>query len=285
MKFKILAIVALFLFVGASRVSATTDIPNFPACSSPSGSVKVSYASGIHGIPGDSGEYVGSDIVYTISDSSLVQCFCAATGTGIQTNWWKQDSLSQEQLNSLTSQGWILIPDGSAWGLDPVPYLAKNSPFSCGGGQITTTSTGSGQPGAGPAPVCDSAKPGTPVLLSVTRTGSTALLVWTAASQATHYTIAYGTTPGNYPYGVPNTGNVTSFTVDALDPDTTYYFAVRAVNNCMPGDFATLGGGTGGGQVLGLASTGDSVLIYSLITLGVLLLALSWLKSRNENRA
>ena len=282
MKLKFLAIIALFLFVGVPPAFAATDVPNFPACSSPTGSVKVNYTSGIHGIPGDSGEYTGSDVVYTVSDSQLVQCFCAASGSGIQTNWWKVNSLSQSQINQLTSEGWIFIPDGLAWGLDPVAYLAKNSSISCGGG--STTSTGSGQPGAGPAPVCDSAKPGTPVLLSVTRSGSTALLVWTDASQATHYTIAYGTTPGDYPYGVPNTGNVTSFTVGLLDPDTTYYFAVKAVNNCMPGDFATLGR-VGGGQVLGLAATGNSVMIYTLITLGVLLLTLSWLKSRNQNRA
>ncbi len=127
----VLALVLLLAFSAAP--ARAIDIPNFPSCTSPTGSDKVSYDSGIHGIVGESGEYVGSDIVYTVSATQLTQCFCAASKSGVQTNWWKQDSLSQEQIGSLTSQGWILIPDGSAWGLDPIPYLAKNSNFSCGG--------------------------------------------------------------------------------------------------------------------------------------------------------
>ncbi|TSC88177.1 MAG: Uncharacterized protein G01um101416_200 [Microgenomates group bacterium Gr01-1014_16] len=116
-------------------------------CTSPSGSVKVSYDSGIHGVPGDLGEYIGSDIVYTVSDTTLVQCFCAVSGSGIQTNWWRDNSLSQSQIDQLVSDGWIYIPDGSAWGLDSVPYLAKNSSYNCdgpaaaGGGQVLGLAT------------------------------------------------------------------------------------------------------------------------------------------------
>ena len=266
------------LLMARSPVQAISA-PNFPSCTNPSGTVKVSYSSGIHGIPGDQGQYVGSDIVYTISNSTLVQCFCAASGSGIQTNWWKQDSLTQDQIDQLVKLGWIFVPDGSTWGLDPVPYLAQNTNFNCGGGG----NGGFSQPGPGPAPVCDSAKPGTPSLISVVRSGSTATLTWTAASQATHYTIAYGLAPNTYIYGVPNTGNVTSYTIGSLDPSRQYYFAIRAVNNCAPGDFATLG--ATGGQVLGLATTGNSVLIYSLVILGSLLLILSWLSLKRENRA
>lgn len=274
-----LLIISLFLvFLAATSPVLAVDTPVFPTCANPSGNVKVSYQSGVHGIPGDQGQYIGSDIVYTVSDSTLVQCFCAVSGSGIQTNWWKQNSLSQGQIDQLQKLGWIFIPDGSAWGLEPVSYLAQNSNFNCRAG-----GNGFSQPGPGPAPVCDSAKPSTPILVSVVRSGSTAALTWTAVSNATHYTIAYGLLPSAYIYGVPNTGNVTSYTVGSLDPSRQYYFAVRAVNNCMPGDFATLG--ATGGQVLGLATTGNSALIYSLVALGALLLVLSWASSRRQNRA
>lgn len=274
MKLKLLLASAPLFAFSAAPVLAK-DIPDFPSCTSPSGTVKVSYDSGIHGIPGDSGEYIGSDIVYTVSDTTLVQCFCAVSGSGIQTNWWKDGSISESQTAQLLSVGWIYIPDGSAWGLDPVPYLAKNSNFNCGGG-------GGGQPGPGPAPVCDSGQPGTPTLLSADRSGSTAKLTWTAATQATHYTIAYGTS--DFPYGVPNTGNVTSFTIGSLDPNTQYQFKVRAVNNCMPGDWSTTPS-VGGGQVLGLASTGNSILLYTMLVLGGLSLILTILSRRRTQRA
>lgn len=280
-------VLALAVFALSAAPVLATNVPAFPSCTSPSGSVKVSYDSGIHGIPGDSGQYVGSDIVYTVSDTTLVQCFCAASGAGIQTNWWRDNSLSLSERNQLISEGWIYIPDGSAWGLDPVPYLAKNTTFSCAGGPTATpTPTGTpsgGQPGAGPAPVCDSGKPGTPSLVSVVRSGSTAKLTWTSASQATHYTIAYGVT--DFPYGVPNTGNVTSFTIGSLDPNVQYQFKVRAVNNCMPGDWSGAPTGIGGGEVLGLASTGNSTLLFTMLALGGVALILAFISRRRNQRA
>lgn len=124
-----------------------------------------------------------------------------------------------------------------------------------------------GWPGA---PVCDSAKPDAPVLLSINRQGTSATLSWTAVEQATHYSILYGLNPGEYIYGVVNTGNVTSYTINELDPNTKYYFTVRAVNNCMPSDDAS---GIGGGQVLGattMAATGNAALLYLSLSAGVL---------------
>ena len=267
----------ILMFLGSWSPALAVEIPNFPSCTTPSGTVKASYQHGVHGIPGDQGQYVGRDIVFRVFASTLIQCFCAATGSGIQTNWWKKDSLTEDQIDQLAKLDWIYIPDGSAWGLDPVPYLAQNSSFNCGG------SGGFSPSGPGPAPVCDSAKPGTPILTSIIRSGSTAKLTWTAVANATHYTIGYGLKTNDYIYGVPDTGNVTTYTIGSLDPTRQYYFAVRAVNSCMPGDFATPT--AIGGQVLGLATTGDSVLIYSLVILGVLLLALSWASRKRQNRA
>lgn len=134
--------VALFIAVPKSLA---VNIPSFPSCVNPQGEIKVSYESGTHGIPGDLATYSGKDTVYKLSDETLAQCFCAANGDGIQTNWWKVSSLSDPDIQTLKNQGWNYIPNGSLWGLESVPYLAKNSTFSCkggvGGGEVLGAST------------------------------------------------------------------------------------------------------------------------------------------------
>lgn len=266
------------LFFSARPALAVSD-PQFPDCPNPGGSVLAQYSDGSHGIPGDSASHSGSDAVYSLNDTQVVQCFCAPDGTGIQTNWWKQSSLDSDQFNQLVSSGWILVPDGSAWGLASAPYLVRNQTINCGG-TVGASSAGFSQPGPGSAPSCNSSKPGTPTNLVINRQGDKAVLTWSPADSATTYTIAYGTAPGNYIYGVPDTGNVTTFTVGSLDPNSQYYFVVRAVNNCMPGDWNA----TTGGQVLGLANTGDSVVLYSVLGLAVLLLVMSlWAKRMHRD--
>lgn len=146
----------------------------------------------------------------------------------------------------------------------PTDAPSNNSSNNNGGG--------SGQPAQ-----CNAEKPPTPTLTSVTRTsGTTANLVWTAVSPVTHYAISYGLKPGEYQFGVPNTGNVTSFSIGGLDPNAAYYFSVRAINDCTPGEASgngstgsVLGAGTGG-QVLGastdtLAATGSSAALFRII--------------------
>ena len=74
-------------FVFASPAAAFAETP-FPGCPNPGGTLKVSYVTGQHGIPGDYSTYTGSDSVYILSENQVVQCFCAESGTsGIQTNW------------------------------------------------------------------------------------------------------------------------------------------------------------------------------------------------------
>jgi hypothetical protein len=125
-----------------------------------------------------------------------------------------------------------------------------------------------GTPGPGPTStpgVCNASKPNGAPTLTVERTsGTTAKLTWTAVSPVTHYAISYGTTPGNYAYGVPNTGNVTTYNVGGLNNGTNYYFIVRGINDCTPGDPS--GEKSMGGNVLG-ASTGGQVLGASTSTL------------------
>lgn len=121
------------LTLGSSLVYAVT-VPSYPNCISPQGNVKVSYSSGTHGIVGNTGEYRGSDAVYTLTNDTLAQCFCPDSGAGIQTNWWKIPNLTAEEIQVLKNQGWIYVPNGALWGLEGVPYLAKNSDYSCKGG-------------------------------------------------------------------------------------------------------------------------------------------------------
>ncbi|MBI4067573.1 hypothetical protein HY407_04265 [Candidatus Gottesmanbacteria bacterium] len=116
------------------------DPPIFPSCANPPGDVRVSNSSGNHGILG-LGSLSGSDTVYNLEDGNILQCFCAENGSGIQTNFWKISSLSQEEIDQLKSLGWTFIPSGSIWGLSNEPYMAINSNYSCRGTTTTTTTT------------------------------------------------------------------------------------------------------------------------------------------------
>ena len=129
------SLVRIVLATAISMVMATpvfaVATPNFPLCTNPQGDVIASYGSGTHGIVGSTSAYEGSDSVYAVSDSTNTQCFCSVNGAGIQTNWWKASSLSEEQVNQLKAEGWYYVPDGSVWGLDSDPYVAQNLTYSC----------------------------------------------------------------------------------------------------------------------------------------------------------
>ena len=281
---------ALLLAISAVPVSAA---PGFPACSSPEGTLKVSYESGWHGIIGTGANHEGSDSVYTINGSQLLQCFCPAgdNDAGTQTDWWKISGLSESEINAYRLQGWVFVPSGLDWGLDDASFLAKNSSFDCKenppGPSATPTPTPS--PTVTPGPknddfsesgpwVCPRPAPPAPVLLNVARNGTTATLVWSEVPQATHYTISYGLKPGEYIYGVPNTGKVTAYTIGNLDPVAAYYFSIRAVDDCAPSGPSSEP--AIGGSVLGLATTGNSQTIFGLILMGLSLLGLSFWSRR-----
>lgn len=272
----------LFFLVPPTKVLAVVP-PTFPSCLNSPGDIKVQYTSGFHGIPGDTASYTGSDIVYSISEATLTQCLCTDTGQGIQTDWWKISSLTGEDVQILKNQGWFYIPDGSLWGLESTPYMAKNSPYACQGGG----GGGSGGGGGGGAPSCnDQAPGGAPTLVSAVASGTTVTLTWSPAPDpVSYYLVAYGTSPGNYIYGNSNVGgrDTRSYTVGGLNPDTTYYFAVKAVNGCTPGPFSNelsntsgRGGAVLGAATEGFAGTGDSVSLYRLVAVGLLALLLGY---------
>lgn len=131
MKFLLgLFIILGIFFVQIGQVLAY-NIPQFTSCINPQGQVKASYDNGTHGIAGKTASFEGKDTVYKLSGDALTQCFCSVNGSGIQTNWWKASSLTEQEINLLKSQGWIYIPNGALWGLDNDSYLAFNSEFSC----------------------------------------------------------------------------------------------------------------------------------------------------------
>lgn len=158
--------------------------------------------------------------------------------------------------------------------LTPIPSLTVTPEPT-----ITPIPTTTSQPGPPGTPVCTATRPDAPTITSVVKNGSSATITWSKVTGVTHYTISYGTQQGNYPYGVPNTGNVTSYTVKDLNPSSTYYFVVYAVNDCMPslasasvGSVASAGTG---GATIPSAGVGTPTLVIS--TAGILIILLAFL--------
>lgn len=143
----VITLLTIFALVIGSVDVFAVNTPNFPTCSNPQGTIKVSYNEGTHGIAGDTKEYTGSDTVYQLDSNNLQQCFCSENGQGIQTNWWKISSLDQEQIQLLKNSGWVYIPNGALWGLDETPYMAKNSEYACENGNNGGNTGGSGGDG------------------------------------------------------------------------------------------------------------------------------------------
>lgn len=55
-----------------------------------------------------------------------------------------------------------------------------------------------------------------------------------------HFVIAYGTSPGRYDYGVPYISDKgsTVYLINELTNGQKYYFVIKAVNDCAPGEFS-----------------------------------------------
>lgn len=162
----------------AQNASIQLTSADFPACANPQGALKASYTSGIHGIPGSTATYAGSDKVYELQSSDqLMQCFCADDGTGIQTNWLKIKDLNEKQIESYKDAGWIFVPNGANWGLNAGAYLALNSNYSCKASSGNVGGSSSSNTGGG-----SDNKPGilstsTQSVIGLATTGNTKLLV------------------------------------------------------------------------------------------------------------
>lgn len=159
-------------------------------------------------------------------------------------------------------------------GEEPTPTPTPTSP-PVGGPPSAGDGGGGGGAAAAPAQ-CSAAIPGGAPTLSISSvTPSQTIISWMAVSPVTHYAIVYGTSPGNYLFGVSNTGNTNSFTIGSLDPGKNYCFAVRGVNDCTSGPLSNevclggqvLGAAIGEGQVLGLSTTSGFSPFESLLTI------------------
>jgi LysM repeat protein len=94
------------------------------------------------------------------------------------------------------------------------------------------------------APSCGSTQPGnTPQQLyaAVPQDGTSIMLYFTDASGSyDHYVVRYGLSSGNYMFGLDNAGGkgIRTVTLNALLPNTDYYFEVRAGNGCATGPWS-----------------------------------------------
>ncbi len=144
-------LIIFFLLAFGSNLAFAVNVPDFPSCTNPQGAQTASHSSGIHGIVGSFTTHSGSDSVFQVDSDRLIQCFCPENGVGIQTNWWKASSLSEDEINQLKKIGWIFVPNGALWGLTEDPFLALNNDFACkpsgegGGGTGGSSVAGSSQ--------------------------------------------------------------------------------------------------------------------------------------------
>lgn len=108
---------------------------------------------------------------------------------------------------------------------------------------LTPTSSqnvGGGDNGGGSNPPdrnCYDPSPSAPTNLRATALGGGQVrLNWDPVSgPVTNYVVGYGPSMGNYPYGDPNVGNVTSYIVKSLNPGGNYCFYVQSQNGCAGG--------------------------------------------------
>ncbi|OGG01418.1 hypothetical protein A2Z33_02675 [Candidatus Gottesmanbacteria bacterium RBG_16_52_11] len=120
-------------------------------------------------------------------------------------------------------------------------YYATTHETASGSDSNQNSSPGSSS--GSPVPSCgDQAPQSVPNLFQIDAGSTQATLYFAPVSgSADKYFIAYGYTTGDSRFGAEinqsvSTG-VISYTVDHLNPNTGYYFKVRAGNGCMPGNW------------------------------------------------
>ncbi len=289
----VIGLVVLLNLSLATSVRADIGAPYFDDCAREHKNGYWSYPYGNYSAPGLGYSLNAKNDVYLTVRSSYYQCLCTAgINASVQTNWWKlNDDVEEDTIQSYVNQGWVRA-SGVDWNMPAGNYLVKNMTYTCGNsgptptGQITPTlvpspgvtvtpttsptvvpavdNGNSGSVIGGPvdhsAPVCNDPVLKAPTLISVVKSGSDSVdLAWTSVNEADDYMISYGVESGNYIYGVPSTGKTTSYRIGALDLNKHYYFQVRAIRGCMPGDpsneLSYPQSLAIGGQVLGLAAT------------------------------
>ncbi|HZE86803.1 MAG TPA: hypothetical protein VE090_01215 [Methylomirabilota bacterium] len=140
LKKSLFTILTLSVFLTVfSKPAFAVSSPDFGSCLNPQVTASQVNGGSNHGVAGQTTTYSGTDSIYYLSDGNVMQCLCPDSGTAIQTNWLKTSNLSASDIDVLKSQGWTYVATGSSWGLSDVPYLAKNSNYSCRGENTTPT--------------------------------------------------------------------------------------------------------------------------------------------------
>lgn len=106
-----------------------------------------------------------------------------------------------------------------------------------------TSSSSSNSSGTIHPPSCDAFMPLQPELFQINTTAHDATLYFTpVTNNISYYYIMYGYTQGDQRFGVQfpisNNEGVQKYTIHDLDPQSTYFFQVRAGNGCRPGEFS-----------------------------------------------
>jgi len=148
--------------------NAEFSVPAYPSCVSFSGTIQAQHLNSNHAIVGRSDQVFGNDTVYDLGNANYLQCYCpleSAGTAGIQTDWLNAASLDEATISQLMDQGWYYIGQGQDWGLDSIPFLAKNSDFSCASAEPTATPVPSPDQVPTPTPVPSADNTPTPTVV------------------------------------------------------------------------------------------------------------------------
>lgn len=125
-------------------------------------------------------------------------------------------------------------------GLEEKTYKCVKNPESpsSSSGSSSNSSNSSNNPGCG-----DLSPVGAPNLFQINVNSTTSTLYYTPlSSNVTDYYIFYGTKPGALQHSVNTkqgrSSGVLSYSINYLNPNSTYYFRIRGQNGCMPGEWS-----------------------------------------------
>jgi len=136
----------------------------------------------------------------------------------------------------------------------PTPTSTPTSSPFLSSSSSTTASSGWA------APACTATKPASaPTITSAVSGENSVTLTWSkAGNPVTKYLVAYGTKSGSIEFGNPNVGNenTTSYTIKGLSGGIKYYFKVKAINDCTPGDWSNETSNIPSGKTIEVTPTG-----------------------------
>jgi hypothetical protein len=123
----------------------------------------------------------------------------------------------------------------------PTPAPSNNTGGSSSGGSSGGSSSGGS---SNNFPSCNDAYPnGIPDLFQINVNSSTVTLYYAPlSSNVTDYYISYGEKPGVSQFSINTkqgkSSGVLSYSINYLNPNSTYYFRIRGQNGCTPGNWS-----------------------------------------------